>query len=227
MFVEDSVVLVWDLPLRLFHCLLVLAVAAAWLTAELGGLWLDWHAHLGIFVLTLLVFRLAWGFMGGTYARFCHFFPTPRRLAAFYSSRWQGPGHSPQAALSVFALLGASLTQACLGLFAMNDESEFHGPLYELVSSSLSERLTAWHRQVFDVLAMLIAVHVLAIVYYLLFKHRNLILPMITGKSAVTQDVPPPTMQGGNRLHVLLAVSLAGGVFCCLECGALLRWLAP
>lgn len=216
-FLEGIPILVWDLPLRLFHWLLVLAITSAWITAELGGLWLDWHAHFGIFIFALMVFRITWGFMGTTYARFGSFFPTPKRFSDFFSSGWSGFGHSPLGALSVFILLGLILAQAGLGLFAMNDEIEFHGPLYDLVSSSWSERLTGWHHQLFNILAILIGMHVMAIGYYTGFKRKNLVLPMITGKVCVADDMFIPPIRGGGKIQLLFSITLAGVVFWYIE----------
>ena len=71
---------IWDLPTRLFHWLLVLAMVAAVITGELGGGLMDWHGRIGLGIVGLLAFRLAWGVLGSTYARFAQFFPTPARI---------------------------------------------------------------------------------------------------------------------------------------------------
>ena len=75
---------VWDLPLRLFHWLLAGLVVAAYVTVELGGNWMEWHGRIGLAILGLLIFRLAWGVAGSTHARFSGFFPTPGRLGAYH-----------------------------------------------------------------------------------------------------------------------------------------------
>ncbi len=62
--------LVWDLPTRLFHWLLVAAVAGAVVTGLQGGAMMDWHGRFGLSIVGLLAFRLVWGFFGSTYARF-------------------------------------------------------------------------------------------------------------------------------------------------------------
>jgi cytochrome b len=137
---------VWDLPTRVFHWSLFVSVTFALLTGLEGGNWMVWHARAGLLILGLLIFRLVWGLLGSTYARFAEFAPTPGRLLAYLQGRWQGLGHNPLGALSVFALLALLLWQASSGLFS-NDDIAFDGPLYDLVSKSTSDWLSSLHRQ--------------------------------------------------------------------------------
>jgi len=222
---ETQIILVWDLPLRLFHWLLVMGVVTACITGEIGGLWLELHSQAGIFTLALIIFRFVWGFLGSTHSRFINFFPTPFRLRTYFSDKWRNIGHNPLSALSVFALLGLISVQAGFGLFAMNDDIEFHGPLYELVNTTLSKRLTSWHAVSFYGLLLFIAIHVSAIGYYAWFKGENLVLPMITGKTKPDYDITPQ-IYGGGKLQLIIAVSTAGIVFWSIESGALVQYLS-
>ena len=61
---------VWDLPTRLFHWLLAVLVVAAYITGQIGGSFIEWHGKVGIAITGLLAFRLVWGVIGSTYARF-------------------------------------------------------------------------------------------------------------------------------------------------------------
>src|SRR5690606_40863131 len=92
---------VWDLPLRLFHWALAVAVTGALVTINLGAAWIEWHGRFGLTVVGLIAFRLAWGVLGSTHSRFCSFFPTPAALGAYLRGNWQRPGHNPLGALSV------------------------------------------------------------------------------------------------------------------------------
>lgn len=170
----------WDLPLRLFHWSLVATVLGAISTGLIGGGWMVWHGRLGLAVIGLLAFRLVWGFVGSTHARFAAFFPTPGKIAAYLRGQWQGVGHNPLGALSVFALLGLLSLQAASGLLA-NDDIAFNGPLYPLIDKVLSDAATGWHRLVVNALYLLLALHVAAIAFYARIKHQNLVRPMITG----------------------------------------------
>lgn len=216
---------VWDLPLRLFHWLLVISMVGIYVTGSLGGLWLSWHSHCGVFILALVVFRIAWGFVGSRYARFANFVPTPKRLHAYLSASWAGMGHSPLGAISIFVLLGLILIQALSGLFTMNDEIDFYAPLYEVVSSAWSHRMTSWHNRLFDALLWLVALHLLAIAYYSVVKHQNLLTPMLTGRKKIVRDATIESVSGVKKRHILLAISLAVTFFTLIESGMLLQWL--
>jgi len=202
----------WDLPTRLFHWLLAAAVLALFVTGEVGGNAIEWHGKIGLFALGLIAFRLVWGFVGPTYARFAQFFPSPGRIRAYLHGEWRGLGHNPLGALSVFALLGLVGLQAVLGLFA-NDDIAFRGPLYELAGSELSSRLTGMHQLLSKVILALVALHVGAILFYAHVKKDNLVKPMITGwKEADKRELGEQgeSAQGGGPLALILALALAG-----------------
>lgn len=174
----------WDLPHRLFHWLLAASVAAAYATAKVGGEWIDWHGRLGVFILGLLVFRIVWGFIGSTHSRFATFFPTFSRVKAYVKGQWEGIGHNPLGALSVIGLLLTLGVQVGTGLFA-NDDIAFQGPLFNFVDKDDSDKLTGWHNSSINVLLGLIALHLVAIVYYRVAKKTNLVKPMLTGKKEI------------------------------------------
>lgn len=181
-------ILVWDLPTRLFHWLLALTVLAAVVTGQIGGSLMDWHGRLGLAIVGLLAFRLAWGFVGSTYARFAHFFPTPARLAAYLRGDWRGEGHTPLGAVSVLALLGLLLVQALTGLPG-NDDIAFQGPFYELVGQEWSNRLTGLHHLASNALIALGLLHVAAIAYHVRIRKHDLLKPMFTGRKAHSDGV--------------------------------------
>jgi len=198
---------VWDLPLRIFHWLLALAVLSAVVTGEIGGALIDWHGRIGVLILGLLIFRLIWGFVGSSYARFTNFFPTPAKIVAYLKGQWQGHGHNPLGALSVIALLAVLATLVGAGLFA-NDDIAFQGPLFYLVTKSVSDKLSSLHSYGFNVLAALLVLHIAAIVFYARVKKHNLVGPMLTGKKWVPKDQAIEVSRAGVRRFVLaLAIS--------------------
>jgi cytochrome b len=180
---------IWDLPLRVFHWLLVLAVLFSFITVKIGGNAMEWHARLGYFVLALLLFRLIWGFVGSHYARFSNFIKGPRSLIDYLKNPQQTPGHSPLGALSVVVLLSLFGFQVIAGLFA-SDEIAFDGPLVKYVSSAWVELMTSLHRLNEPVLLTLVLVHIGAIVYYKKIKRHDLIQPMITGDKNWAEKIP-------------------------------------
>jgi cytochrome b len=200
-------VVVWDLPTRLFHWLLALGVAASLTTGLLGGNLMEWHGRIGLAIIGLLAFRVVWGIIGSTYARFAEFFPTPAGLSAYLGGRWNGLGHSPLGALSVFALLGLITWQVGSGLFS-NDDIAFEGFLADLVSKDTSDRLTGLHRQGLWFIVGLVSLHVAAVFYYLLVKRQNLIGPMFSG----TKAGPKEAAARNGKLGALIVALLLGGV---------------
>lgn len=195
----------WDLPTRLFHWLLAAAVIAAFITEKTGNM--DAHAVVGLGVIGLLFFRIAWGFTGSTYARFTQFVRGPRAVRDYLQGRWQGEGHNPLGALSVLAFLLVLLLQVGSGVFA-NDDSTFFGPLYALVSRETSDLLTRIHRLQELVIIALVLLHVAAIVFYARVKKKNLLKPMITG---IKESASPqaPDAQGGGWLAFVIALTIA------------------
>jgi cytochrome b len=214
---------VWDLPLRIFHWLLALAVISAVITGEIGGGLIDWHGRIGVLILGLLIFRLIWGFVGSSHSRFAHFFPTPAKIKAYLKGDWKGHGHNPLGAVSVIALLAVLATLVGAGLFA-NDDIAFQGPLFPLVSKSISDKLSAIHSYGFNVLAALVALHIAAIVFYARVKKHNLVGPMVTGKKVVPKDQVVEVGKVGIRRFV---VALSISVFLAWGVGNCVQYLAP
>lgn len=200
---------VWDLPTRLFHWLLVVLVVAAYASGQIGGGLIEWHGRIGIAITGLLAFRVVWGIVGSTYARFADFVPSPSRLATYLRGQWSRPGHNPLGALSVFALLAIMIFQAVSGLFA-NDEIAFSGPLRDLVGAATSDRLSTLHRQNYWVIIALVALHVGAVLFYALVKKDDLLRPMITGVKEVADPAHEPARGGGTVAFIIaLAVTAA------------------
>ena len=205
-------VLVWDLPTRLFHWSLVLAVGGLWWTGEKGPI--ETHALIGYVVLALLIFRILWGLVGSETARFASFLRGPaaglehlRRLFG------RGPlphpvGHNPLGGWSVVLLLLVLLIVSVTGLFLYDDEI-FWAPLNAFVGEE-TENLLGWlHHAAFDALLILVALHVAAIFLYWAVKRSNLVGPMLTGRAAIAPDGREPRMSGLLLALILAAISAA------------------
>jgi cytochrome b len=212
---------VWDLPTRVFHWALFLAVTVAILTGLQGGNWMSWHEWAGLTIIGLLAFRVIWGFLGSTYARFAQFFPTPGKVVAYLRGFWHEEGHNPLGALSVFALLLVLLFQAGSGLFA-NDDIAFEGPLYDLVTKATSNWLTGLHRQGLWVILALVSLHLLAVLYYTLVRKNNLVRPMITGWKPAPADGSRAKSARGGALWALLVALLVSALVVWVAAGGLL-----
>lgn len=177
---------VWDLPLRLFHWLLLGLLVAAWVTASIGGEAMDYHLLAGYGIVVLLVFRLLWGLVGSTYARFSSFVRGVPSAVAYGKQLLRGeaphrPGHNPLGGWMIVAMLVLLAIQTGTGLFA-NDDILTEGPLFGLVSKATSDMLSAVHKLNFKLLLAATGLHILAVGFYLIVKRVNLIRPMITGR---------------------------------------------
>jgi cytochrome b len=198
----------WDGPTRIFHWTLLLAVATSIVTAQLGGNWMNVHGKAGLCVGGLLVFRLVWGFVGNHYARFTSFVPMPAQVLAYLRGSWQGLGHNPLGALSVLGLLTLLALQVGTGIFG-NDEIAFTGPWADRVSEELSLWLTHWHHRLGNLLYVLVALHVGAILFYRLVRRHDLIRPMVTGYLEVQAEQAVPEERRAGWAAVAVAVVLA------------------
>jgi cytochrome b len=180
-----KIIRVWDLPIRVFHWLLVLCIVGSLVSANLGNNAIEWHAYFGYSVLTLLIFRILWGFVGSTHARFTSFFPNREKILNYLQGNAPRVlGHNPLGALSVFALLLVLSVQVLTGLF-VDDEITFQGPLAKYVSNSLVSILSEIHEGNQVVIYVLITIHIAAIIYYKKFKGEDLITPMIRGDKEI------------------------------------------
>lgn len=204
---KQRVIRVWDLPTRFSHWSAVALVAAAIVSAKIGGNAMIWHERFGLALFGLVVFRIVWGVVGSTYARFSDFVPGPRMIADYFAGRWRGVGHNPLGALSVIVLLALIAFQSVTGLFA-NDDIAFQGPLAGLVASDASAAITALHHQAEWPIYAMIALHVVAVMFHLHAKKDNLVLPMITGTKAVSDPAAQPA-EGGTPVAFVIALALA------------------
>lgn len=195
----------WDLPTRLFHWSLAISMVAVVVTGQLGGSLMDWHGRIGIFIAGLLAFRIVWGLLGSTYARFAQFFPTPAKIRAYLAGQWRGEGHNPLGAVSVFGLIFLLTVQVLTGLVG-NDDIAFSGPLADLVSRDLSNRLTGLHHLLSNVLIALVALHVAAIAFYGHVRKQKLLKPMITGWK---DDAEGESASGGGVVALIVALTVA------------------
>ncbi len=198
---------VWDLPIRLFHWALVGLIGFSWWSAETYHM--DWHRLSGQAVLFLIAFRLIWGLIGSGPARFAQFLRGPRAIFAYLTGRTPAPpGHNPLGGWSVVAMLLALSVQVGTGLFAVDIDGIESGPLSHLVDFDQGRLASDIHGISFTILQMLISLHVLAVLFYLLVRRRNLIGPMVSGRTKVTGE--PVAVRRASPVAFAVAILLAG-----------------
>lgn len=206
---------VWDLPTRLFHWLLALCVVLLVVTGTIGGDAMPWHARLGYTVLTLLLFRIAWGFVGGRWSRFRSFLYKPSTVLAYVGGRSHPDhlvGHNPLGAGSVFAMLLVLLAQVGTGLFA-DDEIAFTGPLNRFVDNATGLAATWYHKAVGQwLLIALVLLHLAAIAWYGVKKREGLVRAMVVGDKEVAGPASSSRDDTGSRVLALVLVAVCAGL---------------
>lgn len=212
---------VWDLPLRLFHWLLVPSVVGVIATGLAGGNWMTWHGRLGVLIAGLLVFRLVWGLLGSTYARWGMILRAPLAFGAYIRGEWRQPGHNPLGSLSVLAILTALSVQTVTGLLAYDDIA-FRGPLARLVATDTSLWLTDIHRSFKALVLLLIVLHIAAIVAYQL-RGKKLVQAMLHGRDA--QMKPEQAARGGGLVALAFTLILSLAAIWALQQAP--QWLEP
>lgn len=184
----EGQVRLWDLPTRAVHWAIVALIAISWFTAETGRM--NLHRYSGYTVLALLVFRIYWGFAGGSTARFAQFVKGPAATLAYARTVLRrepsgAAGHNPMGAWSVLALLGALAAQVTFGLFAVDVDGLESGPLSLYVDFDTGRAFAELHEASFNLLLALIVLHLAAIAWYRFFKRENLVAAMLTGRRAL------------------------------------------
>ena len=205
---ETTRIAVWDVPIRLFHWTLAGLIVFAWWSAETDHL--TWHKMAGSTIAGLLVFRVWWGFFGGSTARFADFLRGPRTVFAYLSGKpAKGSiGHNPLGALSVIGLLLAAATIVVAGLFAVDTDGVESGPLSNLVDYDGGRLASKIHGYAFEALEILIGLHLLAIVFYTFAKRQPLVPAMIHGhKPAGAGDTG---LKPGGLPALLIGLALGG-----------------
>ena len=185
-------VLIWDLPTRIFHWLLVIGISVQYITAEWMDDAIDWHFTIGYCVLSLVLFRLCWGIVGTRYAKFNALNLNPsstldyaKTLPQRNSPKWAG--HNPVGSWAVVLMLLLIALQAISGLF-VTDDIFSEGPYRSLASDDIKAIMAFIHFNFFDVLLGLIGIHVVAALVYQFYKKQPIITAMVTGKKPVSED---------------------------------------
>ena len=198
---------VWDLPTRCFHWALVLCLIGLLTSVQIGGDAMAWHFRSGYAVLSLLLFRLVWGVVGGKWSRFSSFLYAPATVLAYIQGRGRPEhsiGHNPLGATSVFALLGFLLLQVASGLVS-DDEIAAAGPLSKLVSSAVAGTATSYHTTVGKLMVIaLVLLHIGAIFVYYVKKRQNLVRPMLLGDKETDNAVVGSRDDAGSRALALV-----------------------
>jgi len=182
--------LVWDIPTRVFHWLLVASFAGAFLTAE-SERYRDIHVLLGYTLLGLIAVRVLWGFIGTRYAQFRSFLFNPREIADYVRSLLKARpqhyvGHNPAGSIAVFALLGLGIATGVTGVL-----------IYQDIGGDLLEE---WHDLASYAMLAVVVVHIAGVLISSVMHKENLVRSIITGFKSARPD------QGIRRTHAWLGI---------------------
>lgn len=220
--VTPAQVKVWDLPVRLVHWLLLALVGFSWWSGEQGGGWMGWHSRSGYAILTLVMFRFGWGFIGSDSARFASFVRGPRASFAYLRSVFKRQpkaylGHNPLGGWMIMALLLVLLIQVVTGLLG-NDDSDYEAPLAHWLSHDASSLLTTLHTYNFDLLLILVGLHIAAVLTHVMRQRDDMLKAMLTGvKSSLTGESAGYMASNWRALAIVAVVVL--GVYALVSFG--------
>jgi cytochrome b len=207
--------LIWDLPTRLFHWLLAACVAGLVITGNVGGDAMVWHFRLGYAVLSLLLFRFVWGFVGGHWSRWSQLPLSPAQVMAYWRGRASSDktaGHNPMGSWSVLALLWMLAIQVATGLIS-DDEIAYSGPLTSFVAGGWVNVATSWHKHWGKLLLILLVVtHLAAIAWYTWRKQKPLVPAMWHGHKVLSEPVPASRDSFSSRLLAFAVFALSIGL---------------
>lgn len=179
---------VWDLPVRVMHWLLAIGIGVCWWTGLHNEL--EYHLYSGYAILWIVLMRLYWGMVGSSTARFINFVRGPKAILDYASTlhRRDTPhahGHNALGAVSIVLMLGLVLAVVVLGLFAVDVDGLYSGPLSSYVTFKQGRHIAHQHYYWFNILLWVIGLHLAAVLFYFLYKRQNLVGPMIHGKRRV------------------------------------------
>jgi cytochrome b len=220
---QEKRVKLWDFPVRLFHWALVVAIVTSWWTNR--QVMIDTHAIAGYCVLALVLFRIIWGFVGSSNARFKSFLRGPDKVIGYAVKVPNGSmsdltyaGHNPAGGWMVAVMIVLVAIQAISGLFASEDTFLFFdGPLVAYASPELASTMNWIHHTNINLIYAAVGLHVFAVFFYLIVKRENLIGAMITGARNVPSEL-------ADRFANIRFASPVLGISILIVCGALV-WI--
>lgn len=185
---STSTTVVWDLPTRLFHWMLVIAFTVAFATGEKDTL-LSVHLWSGSIVMVLLLFRLIWGFLGTRHARFADFAYSPAKVMDYLKGVIQcSPprfvGHNPPGGWAIFILLALGVFLTFTGVAALVGE-EGRGPLAGIITIGQGKDVKEIHEAIFILMVAMVGIHLAGVVVESWLHRENLLAAMFHGRKRV------------------------------------------
>jgi len=200
-------VVIWDLPTRVFHWLLLTSYVIAWISYD-DNRFLYFHVFAGYVFFGLLLFRLLWGFVGTRYARFHSFAHSWSSVTEYLKGLLNGQamhfiGHNPAGGYAIFGMLMLGFIISISGLLTLAGE-EGHGPLQGMVNYTVGIASHSVHEILAWVMLLLTVIHVLGVIVESIWHKENLIWAMLSGKKEAAAGTS--SIQGHHFLGISIAV---------------------
>lgn len=214
----DRAVRAWDAPTRLFKWSLVALVTLSWVSHRYGDVTLTWHKLNGYAILILIVFRVLWGFVGSSTARFSAWVSSPWRAVSYGVGILKGKrrpylSHNPLGAWMIIILLVFIAGEGVAGLFTVESNGIFGGPFANTDplsdSTPVQRQLSCFHHQAFNILLALVAVHVAVNLFYQFVKRDPIVAAMITGRKPLEDFADQAEMDAPRNLWMRAVLCLA------------------
>ena len=206
---DQRPLLIWDLPLRLWHWALVICLAGSWITAEAGFEWTQTHFYFGYTALALVLFRLLWGVLGTLHSRYSSFLVSPKRVFQYLRNTAPAKasvGHNPFGGWASVVLVMLVGLQAGSGLF-ISDDIFYSGPYNSVVSSGTADILAGWHHRIFTLIQIAAVLHLSAVCWYTWGRKERLIQAMFHGKKHLTADTAKQSISEHRALRAFFVIT--------------------
>lgn len=195
-------VLIWDLPVRLFHLLLAVAFVGAFAIAQLAddeSPWFSAHMLLGLLMAFMVVLRVLWGLFGTRHARLGSFAFGPRAVLGYLGGAIRGraarhAGHNPGAAAAIFAMFVCVIGLAVTGIM-MAKGNESAEDLHELLAYGLLVAVIA---------------HLVGVALHTIHHRENITRSMIDGTKEADPAEAIPSARPLVGLAFLALTALVG-----------------
>lgn len=225
---------VWDRGVRYFHWLLVTAVSGALLTGFFAGKpWLDVHVICGVAILALIVFRVIWGFLGSTYARFGNFVVSPKTALRHVKDIARGKshrmlGHNPLGAWMIVTLLAVLAAVSAVGVVVLGGVVK-EGPLAPYVTYAFAREAKEIHEFLAYLIVALAGLHILGAAFESWRSSENLPRAMVTGRKRCSPDAETcaPSRAHPIMAGILFVAAAAGSGYAVARHSALPAYKTP
>ena len=177
---------VWSIFIRLFHwALVVLFVMEFIIEDDLIKL----HTTIGYVIISLLVLRILYGFVGDRYARFSDFIYAPGTVlnytkSVFTFSARRYIGHNPAGGIMIILMIIVLISTVVTGVLTLPyaDQPREYFPIIGLLPYWVFSSAEDFHEVLADISLFLVVIHLTGVLVESVLHEENLIGSMLSGR---------------------------------------------